>query len=116
MLLLPHTVIVASVSQVHGQRTPTYRALRYNLPDINEAIAGDVDIHWYAGKLHAAKLTSSTEVVEMQRTTVVVNQFSNSILAQVDVAAEKFDHYIGILDKRANLATVLKRLLFHVDK
>ena len=107
---------MSSGSRGHGKRTPEYRALRYNLPDINEAIAGDVDISWYPQKLHAVNLTGSAEVVEMQRKTVVVNQFSNSVLTQVDVAAEKFDLYVRILENRANLAIVLKRLLFHVGK
>lgn len=100
-----------------GKLTPEYRALRYNFPDINQVIAGDGNLlDWYAQKLHTAHLISSSEVVEGRRRISTAHQFSDSVLSQVEVAAEKFDKFVCILTEQPPLSTVMCKLQYHVGE
>lgn len=109
---------MAAVSRGHGKRTPEYRALRRNIPDINDVIAASGDIHWYAAKLLAANLIGNhaAEVVLGRRKIALANEFSSSVLGQVDVAAEKFDSFVGILEEEPILSTTVKKLKYHVGE
>lgn len=108
---------MASNSRSHGKLTPEFRTLRYNLPDINNVIAGDASIlHWYADTLFAAKMISNSEVVEGRIRIANASQFSNSVLSQVEVASEKFYKFVQILEEQETLSTVVKKLQYHVGE